>query len=102
MTAIAEARKVLVKRILEGEGKASPSERRAAFHKCDLAEPLGSFVDKIVMHANAVTQEDINAAKASGFSEDQVFEIAVCAAVGQATRLYEAAISALEAATRKD
>jgi alkylhydroperoxidase/carboxymuconolactone decarboxylase family protein YurZ len=54
------------------------------------------------MHANWVTDQDIAAAIASGHSEDQVFEIVVCAAVGQANRQYESAFAALDAATGKD
>ena len=99
MPDIRQARKELVRRILEGAGKASPSERRAAFHNSGLAEPLGTLVDKVARHAYRVTDEDITAAKASGFNEDQVFETVVCAAVGQATRQYDTALAALEAAT---
>jgi hypothetical protein len=40
--------------------------------------------------------------KQSGLSEDQVFEIVVCAAIGQASRQYNAALGALEAATGKE
>jgi hypothetical protein len=36
--------------------------------------------------------------RAAGLSEDQVFEIVVCAAVGQADRQYRAALDALEKA----
>jgi len=50
----------------------------------------------------SATDEDITAARASGISEDQIFEIAVCAAVGQATRQYETAFAALEAAAAKE
>jgi hypothetical protein len=39
---------------------------------------------------------------ASGLSEDQIFEIVVCAAVGQATRQYDTAFAALEAATERE
>ena len=39
------------------------------------------------------------AAKASGCTEDQIFELVVCAAVGQSTRLYEAGLAALAEAT---
>jgi hypothetical protein len=35
-------------------------------------------------------------------SEDQIFEIAVCAAIGQATRQYDTALAALDAATGKE
>ena len=86
MPDVRQAQKALVKRILEGDGKASPSERRAAFNNTGLAEPLGTLVDKVAKHAYRVTDEDITAAKVSGLTEDQVFEIVVCAAVGQATR----------------
>jgi hypothetical protein len=89
MPDVRQAQKALVKRIPEGDGKASPSERRAAFDNTGLAEPLGTLVDKVAKHAYRVTDEDVNAAKVSGLSEDQVFEILVCAAVGQATRQYE-------------
>ena len=102
MSDIRQAQKALVRRILEGDGKASPSERRAAFNNIGLAEPLGTLVDKVAKHAYRITDEDITAAKVSGLSEDQVFEILVCAAVGQATRQYETAFAALKDATGKE
>jgi len=102
MPDVRQAQKALVKRILEGDGKASPSERRAAFNNTGLAEPLGTLVDKVAKHAYRVTDEDVTAAKVSALSEDQVFEILVCAAVGQATRQYETAFAALKDATGKE
>jgi alkylhydroperoxidase family enzyme len=101
MTDIRQARKAVVARILEGDGKASHTQRRAAFNNTGLAEPLSTLVDKVARHAYRVTDEDIAAARASGLSEDEVFEIVVCAAIGQATRQYEAALAALEVATGK-
>jgi hypothetical protein len=35
-------------------------------------------------------------------SEDQIFEIVVCAAVGQAARQHDTALAALEAAMKKE
>jgi alkylhydroperoxidase family enzyme len=102
MSDIRHARKALTKRILEGAGKASPSERRSAFNNSGVAGPVGALVDKVARHAYWVTDEDIAAARASGLSEDQVFEILVCAAIGQATRQYDTALAALEAATGKE
>lgn len=46
-----------------------------------------------------MTDADLAAAKASGFSEDELFELVVCAAVGQSSRLYTAGLAALAAAT---
>ncbi len=102
MSDIRQARKMLIKRILEGSGNASPSERRAAFNNSGLAEPLGAVADKVARHAYRVTDDDITAARLSGLTEDQVFEIVVCAAVGQATRQYDSALAALEAADGKE
>jgi alkylhydroperoxidase family enzyme len=102
MSDIGQARKALTSRILEGDGQASSSERRAAFNNSGLAKPAGTLVDKVAKHAYRVTDEDIAAARNSGLSEDQVFEIVVCAAIGEATRQYDAALAALEAATGKE
>jgi hypothetical protein len=100
MSDIGQARQVLVARILEGDGMASRSQRRAAFDKAGTAEPPGTLVEKVT-RAQRVTDADIAAALASGLSEDQVFEIVVCAAIGQATRQYDTALAALDAATGK-
>ncbi|HEY2468626.1 MAG TPA: hypothetical protein VGI45_12415 [Terracidiphilus sp.] len=99
MPNIRQAQKALTSRILDGTGKASLSERRAAFNNSGLPEPLRALVDKVASHPDSVTDEDIKATRASDLSEDQVFELVVCAAVGQATRQYQAALAALDAAT---
>jgi hypothetical protein len=101
MANIEQAREALLRTVLEGNGKASAIERRSAFDNVGLAEPLRQLVDKVAVNASAVNDEDINRAKRSGSSEDQIFEIVVCAAIGQATRQYDAAKAALEAAQRK-
>jgi hypothetical protein len=102
MSDIRQARKALAARILEGDGAASPAERRAAFNNTGLGEPLYTLIDKVARHAHRVTDEDIARARASGLSEDQIFEIIVCAAIGQATRQYDGALAALETAAGKE
>lgn len=101
MPHIRQAREALVCRILEGPGMASALLRHAAFNNSGLAESVAPLVDKVAMHAFMVVDEDITAARTSGLSEDQVFEIVVCAAIGQATRQYETALAALKAASGK-
>jgi hypothetical protein len=83
------AQQAVVARVLEGEGHASPADRRAAFDKGGLAEPLSSLIENVALHPTWVTDDDIAA----------VFELVMCAAVGQATRQYETALEALDAAT---
>lgn len=102
MSDIKQARKAVLARVLKGNGKASPVQRRGAFNNAGLVDPLSTLLDKVAKHAYRVTDEDIEGARASGLTEDQIFELVVCAAIGQATRQYETALVALEAATRKE
>jgi hypothetical protein len=102
MADIKQARRALVARILEGEGKASLDQRRAAFNNACHADPLSTLIDKVARYAHKITDEDIAAARTSGLSEDQIFEIVVCAAIGQATRQHDAALAALTAASEKE
>ena len=89
------AYRALVTRVLEGDGRASRAQRRAAFENAGLAEPLRTLIDKVARRPRRVTDEDVAAVLASGESEDQIFELVVCAAIGQATRQYETALEAL-------
>jgi alkylhydroperoxidase family enzyme len=103
MSNFMQARKAVVARILEGDGRALHAQRRAAFDNAGLAEPLlAALIDKVAKHAYKVTDEDIAAVKASGLSEDQIFELVVCAAIGEATRQYDTALAALEATIEKE
>jgi alkylhydroperoxidase family enzyme len=96
---ITSLHRALVAAILEGKGHASLEIRRAAFDNHGLAEPVRTFADKVANRARTVTDSDIDLLRKSGLSEDQIYEIVVCASVGQATRQYTNALSALDAAT---
>jgi hypothetical protein len=102
MSDIKQARTALVKRILKGEGHASATQRNAAFNNAGLPEPVATLIDKVAESSHTVSDEDIAATKASGLSEDQIFELVICAAVGQAARQYDTALNALMAATEKE
>jgi hypothetical protein len=91
--------KALVAHLLEGDGTASQLQRRAAFDNVKLEAPLGTLIDKVALQAYKITDGDVAAVKEFGFSEDQIYELVVCAAVGQATRQYDAALAALAEAT---
>ncbi|MEV0659938.1 hypothetical protein ACIBI3_03335 [Actinomadura luteofluorescens] len=95
------AHRALVDRVLNGEGKASAQQRARAFGNDGLSPPLDELIGKVVDSPAQVTEADLAAAKASGLTEDQVFELVVCAAVGQSARLYEAGLAALAEATGK-
>jgi alkylhydroperoxidase family enzyme len=93
------AHRALVDRVLNGEGRASAEQRARAFSNDGLSPPLRELIGKVATRPTQVTEADFAAAKAVGFSEDQLFELVVCAAVGQSARLYEAGLAALAEAT---
>src|SRR5262245_43125445 len=99
MANIHTRREALIARILEGEGRASPAQRKAAFLNAPLGEPLDTLIQKVAQDAHAVSDQDVEKVLAAGLDEDQAFELTVCAAVGAATRQYDLALAALELAT---
>jgi len=93
-------RKKLVEHVLTASGRSSPAERRAAFANVGVPEPARRLIEKVARHAYKVTDDDVTAARQT-LSEDQIFELVVCAAIGQASRQLESALAALEAATKE-
>jgi hypothetical protein len=93
------AHQALVDRVLNAEGRASAEQRARAFGNDGLSPPLDALIGKVATRPAQVTEADFAAAKALGFSEDQLFELVICAAVGQSARLYEAGLAALAEAT---
>jgi hypothetical protein len=90
-----DVHKPLVNRILHGVGLASADLRARAFENGELPEPLRRLLDKVATQSALVTDADFAAATDAGFSDDQLFEFVICAAVGASTRQYEAGLAAL-------
>ncbi|MFB9832855.1 hypothetical protein [Actinoallomurus acaciae] len=86
-------------RVLNGAGRASAEQRARAFAGGGLSPPLDALIGKVADSPAQVTEADLAAAKASGCTEDQLFELVVCAAVGRSARLYDAGLVALAEAT---
>jgi hypothetical protein len=66
-------------RILTGTGMAPPDVRTKAFENAHLDEPLATLVDKVARRSFQVTDGDFAAASAAGFTENQRFELVICA-----------------------
>ena len=103
MTDIRQLRRALTSRVLGSRGTAPIELRRAAFDT-DLAaagfgEPVSRLIEKVAYRSDQVTDEDFAAVRAMGLSEDEIFEVVVCAAIGQANRQYDSALAALADAT---
>ena len=93
------AYRALQDRILTGAGRASPEQRARAFGNAGLSPPLDGLIGKVATRPAQVTDADFAAARAAGCTEDELFELVVCAAVGQSARLYDAGLAALADAT---
>jgi hypothetical protein len=88
-------RETIVDRTVRGKGHASAEARRAAFDNRGVDERARVLVDKVARHAWKVTASDIAAARRAGLSEEEIFELTICTALGQATRQLHAALAAI-------
>jgi hypothetical protein len=89
------AYRALQDRILNGEGRSSPEQRARAFGNVGLSQPLEGLLGKVATRPTQVNAADFTAARAARFSEDELFELVICAAVGQSARLYDTGLAAL-------
>ena len=69
-------------RLLDGPGTVELAVRRAAFAGDPVPPTLAGLVEKIRLHAYRVTDQDVADAVAAGWTESQLFEVAVATAVG--------------------
>ncbi len=95
---VTRLRKEVVERALHGRGTSKGDARRAAFDNHGVAEPARSLVDKISRNAWKVTDDDVASLQQAGHSDDEIFELAICTSLGQATRQLDSAFAALDAA----
>jgi alkylhydroperoxidase family enzyme len=92
----------LVERILHGDGEAPAEWRRAAYDNSGPDNEVRELVGKVATHPTRVVDEDFIAAGRAGLTDDQIWELIICAAVGQSSRQYDAALAALQAATGQE
>jgi hypothetical protein len=85
----------LVDRVLGGDGQVSPDQRHRAFNNPGVPEQLQSLVEKVATRSSQVTDRDLDAVRTAGFSDDEIFELIVCAAIGAATRQYQSGLAAM-------
>ena len=83
--------------VVDGPGELDREVRHAAFSGADVPAAAASLVEKLRRHAYKVTDGDVDALLAAGWSEDQVFELTVATALGEGNRRLAAALRAMEA-----
>lgn len=86
----------LVDRVVEGEGETPTTLRRAARANAGLDGATQQLVERVVRYPSEVNDDDLAAARSEGRSEDAVFELVVCAALGEAERQLDEALRLIE------
>ena len=89
----------MIERVLSGPGNTTEATRRAAFDNAGVAEPARALIDKVATTAWKITDADFAAVKRAQ-GDDEIYEQVVAAALGQATRQLDAALAALDEATK--
>lgn len=70
---------------------ASMDDLRAIADSIESDPRLGDYLAKVRARAYTVTDADVEALKAAGLSEDEIFEQTVAAAIGEGLRRWDAA-----------
>lgn len=81
--------------VLGPHGRLDANVRRAAAAGGDLPEDLASLARRVRDEASTLTDDDVARLRASGHTDDALFEIVLSAAVGAASVRYEAARRAM-------
>jgi hypothetical protein len=79
--------------VLEGPGETDPSLRQAVAARASelwlsgrsavaIPDPLAGYVDRVALSSYKVVDEDVEDLRAAGYSEDEIFELTIAAAVG--------------------
>jgi len=67
----------------------------AAGGTAELPDDLRPYVEKVARNAYKVTDEDVGALRAAGYSDDAIFELTLAAALGAARMRLDAGLAAM-------
>jgi len=81
--------------VLRGDGALPLALRRAAHDRGELPPALQGFVEKLRSTAYQLTDEDLSALRAAGYSEDQIYELITATALGEGQRRLDLGLRAL-------
>jgi hypothetical protein len=94
--------------VLRGRGETRPELRQAAAARAaelaglpaapamEIPANLREYVDTVSLHAHRITDEDVQALRRAGYSEDAIFEISLSVAVGAGLSRLERGLAALD------
>lgn len=87
--------RALSEAILQGKGALSPATREALATGGEAPEGLARYAAKVSKQAYRVTDAEVEALKAQGYTDDQLFEATISLALGAALTRLEAGLGAL-------
>lgn len=89
----------LMESVLDGPGELSSDTRRAIAEERygEIPAAFRSYLEKIPICAWTITDEDVQALRQEGVSEDQIFEATIAASLGAGLKRLRAGLAALEA-----
>jgi alkylhydroperoxidase family enzyme len=87
--------------ILETPGDADLELRRAVSvvasgGSAELPDDLRPYIEKVAKNAYKVTDDDVEALRAAGYSDDAIFELTLAAALGAARMRLDAGLAAMD------
>lgn len=85
-------------RVTQGPGELERSVRAAAASGSAVPAEAKNYVEKIRRHAYKVTDEDVAALRAAGWTEDEIFELTVATAMHEGLYRWSRAAEVLEEA----
>lgn len=85
----------LRRRVVDGGGELDATIRRAAFEGGAVPPAVEAYAAKVRECAYRVTDADVAAMTAAGWSEEEIFELTVATAVGAAMRRREGTQAAM-------
>ena len=98
----------LIDAVLNSPGETDPGLRHAveaqsaqlsgcpSQHGGHVPQELVPYIKKVALHAYKTTDKDIEALRALGYSEDEIFEITLSAALGAGMARLECGLAALK------
>jgi len=98
----------MIDAVLTSPGETAPTLRRAVEERSaqlggrstakesHIPPELAIYVDKVAQHAYKTTDEDIEALRKAGYSEDAIFEITLSTALGAGIARLERGLAALK------
>lgn len=88
----------LTRSVLDGPGHTAPERRRAAAEGALDDSPLGRYLAKVRTGAYRITGDEVDALRAAGHADDELFELTIAAALGVSRAQLEKGLAAVAAA----